>query len=121
VLDDELLMLRLLNRNMANLGFTLVNISEKGYAARASIDGPGHLRVLTTVLQQSNLNGSRRQTVNIIHDSAHALLAIIDDILDFTKIEAGKFQADIVAMSAAVGPRGRLQIHPRRPGHRPTS
>ncbi|MFH7325159.1 PAS domain S-box protein [Desulfurivibrio sp. C05AmB] len=53
------------------------------------------------VLQQSSLTGSQMEMANIIHDSAHALLAIIDDILDFSKIEAGKFQIDNVTMSVA--------------------
>lgn len=59
MLDDELLMLKLLNRIMANLGLTSFNTSEKRYAALASIDGPGNLPALTTVLQQSSLKAPR--------------------------------------------------------------
>jgi PAS domain S-box-containing protein len=53
------------------------------------------------VLQQSSLNGSQVDMVNIIHDSAFVLLTIINDILDFSKIEAGKLQIDSEPMSVA--------------------
>ncbi len=53
------------------------------------------------VLQQSSLNGSQIDAVNIIRDSGFSLLAIIDDILDFSKIEADKLQLENVPMSVA--------------------
>ncbi|MDP2762193.1 MAG: PAS domain S-box protein [Sideroxyarcus sp.] len=56
---------------------------------------------MVDVLQQSSLNGQQMEMANIIHDSAHALLAVINDILDFSKIEAGKLQIENVPMDAA--------------------
>jgi len=54
---------------------------------------------MVDVLQQSSLNGSQIEMVNIIHDSAFGLLTIIDDILDFSKIEAGKLQVESLPMN----------------------
>lgn len=42
VLDDEPLMLKLLARILANLGFSSVSTSVNGHAALASLDGPGN-------------------------------------------------------------------------------
>src|SRR3989338_11268899 len=41
------------------------------------------------------------ESANIIHDSAYSLLAIINDILDVSKNEAGKLQIDSLPMSVA--------------------
>ena len=53
------------------------------------------------VLQQSSLRSSQAEIVNLIRESAHALLAIVDDVLDFSKIEAGQFQVDCAPMDVA--------------------
>ncbi len=50
------------------------------------------------VLRQTSLKGQQVEMVNIIHDSALSLLDIIEDILDFSKVEAGRLQIDIVPM-----------------------
>ncbi len=42
------------------------------------------------VLHQTSLRGDQVEMVDLIRDSAFSLLGIIDDILDFSKMEAGK-------------------------------
>lgn len=46
------------------------------------------------VLLQTSLKGHQVEMVNLIHDSANSLLGIIEDILDFSRIEAGKLQIE---------------------------
>ena len=53
------------------------------------------------VLQQSSLTGPQKEMANIIHDSANSLMVVINDILDFYKIEAGKLQIEIAPMDVA--------------------
>jgi signal transduction histidine kinase/HPt (histidine-containing phosphotransfer) domain-containing protein len=53
------------------------------------------------VLKQSGLDDRQTEMANIIHESAFALLAVIDDILDFTRIEAGKLQIGSTPMAIA--------------------
>ncbi len=45
---------------------------------------------LTTLLNETTLNSEQKDYVGTVHRSAHALLALINDILDHSKIEAGK-------------------------------
>ncbi len=45
---------------------------------------------LVEVLAQSELHGEQIAMVSMIHDSAGALLQILDDILDYSKIEAAR-------------------------------
>jgi two-component system sensor histidine kinase/response regulator len=56
---------------------------------------------MVDVLRQTSLKGTQVEMVNIIHDSALSLLDIIDDILDFSKAEAGRLQIDSVPMGIA--------------------
>ncbi len=51
------------------------------------------------VLQQSSLKGYQVEMVNLIRDSAFALLTIIDRILDFSKLEAGALEVEHAPMS----------------------
>ena len=51
------------------------------------------------VLERSKLGGEQRRQLNIVHQSAQALLQIIGDILDFSKIEAGKLEIEPVTVS----------------------
>ncbi len=53
------------------------------------------------VLEQSALKGEQVAIVKTVRESAHALLAIVDDVLDFSKIEAGQFEVDHEPMDAA--------------------
>jgi len=51
------------------------------------------------VLQQSSLVGPQLELVGLIHESANSLLTIIDDILDFSKMEAGRLEIERFPMS----------------------
>ena len=48
----------------------------------------------TNLLDKTELNGQQREYVDIVNSSAHSLLTIIDDILDFSKMEAGKVKLE---------------------------
>ena len=50
---------------------------------------------LTDLLLESNLNEDQHHLTDVIKKSANALLTIIDDILDYTKIEVGGFQLHV--------------------------
>jgi len=47
------------------------------------------------VLGDSDLTPEQKENVNIIRESAHSLLTIVNDILDLSKIEAGKLSVEI--------------------------
>ena len=47
------------------------------------------------VLLDSDLDREQRRHADIVYNSARALLSIVNDILDLSKIEAGKFELDI--------------------------
>jgi two-component system, NarL family, sensor histidine kinase EvgS len=49
---------------------------------------------LIEILAQEDLHGKQVATVGMIHESAKALLQILDDILDYSKIQAGKLQIE---------------------------
>ena len=52
---------------------------------------------MSDVMIQSDPTEQQREDIEIIREAGHALLAIIDDILDISKIEAGKLELDPVA------------------------
>lgn len=54
---------------------------------------------LNEVLQQTSLDGHQHELTGLIQQSANALLEIIDDVLDLSKIEAGKLELDPVPLS----------------------
>ncbi len=49
---------------------------------------------MTSLLLSTTLTKQQEQYLEIIQDSADSLLTIIDDILDFSKVEAGKLHID---------------------------
>lgn len=49
----------------------------------------------TELLLHSDLHGRQRQLTDAAHRSARTLLTLIDDILDFSRIEAGRFTLNI--------------------------
>ncbi len=53
------------------------------------------------VLHQTSLKAHQVEMVNLISESAFSLLAIIDDILDFSKMEAGKLSMECLPMPLA--------------------
>lgn len=54
---------------------------------------------MVEVLQQTSLKGYQLEMTEIIKDSAHSLLAIVDDILNFSKIESGKMELESISFS----------------------
>jgi PAS domain S-box-containing protein len=51
---------------------------------------------MTALLLDTALNPEQREYVETVRDSADALLTVIDDILDFSKLEAGKMKMEPV-------------------------
>jgi two-component system, NarL family, sensor histidine kinase EvgS len=51
------------------------------------------------VLSHSKLDSEQRRTMDVIQQSASSLLQIIGDILDFSKVEAGRMELSIAATS----------------------
>lgn len=50
---------------------------------------------MTDLLLDTELTGEQRDYAEIIKDSSKALLRILNDVLDFSKVEAGKMELDI--------------------------
>ncbi len=53
---------------------------------------------MVDILQQTELDPRQRRMLGTIHDSSLALLHIINDILDYSKIEAGKLEVESIPM-----------------------
>ncbi|MBI3219895.1 MAG: response regulator [Bacteroidetes bacterium] len=70
----------------------------------------------TDLLSKTSLSSIQHQYVTTIHQSANALLDIINDILDFAKIEAGKLEltlakTDLYEIGAQVADMVKFQAH----------
>jgi PAS domain S-box-containing protein len=53
------------------------------------------------VLQQSGLQDTQQEMVELIRESAFSLLAVIEDILDFSKIEAERLEIEVAPLALA--------------------
>jgi len=51
---------------------------------------------MTTMLSLGDLNEEQREEVSIVQSCAESLMIIIDDVLDFSKLESGKLTLDSV-------------------------
>lgn len=54
---------------------------------------------MAELLMDSGLNQEQRDMLETLHESARSLLSIVDDILDYSKIEAGKLRLDCITFS----------------------
>jgi signal transduction histidine kinase/ligand-binding sensor domain-containing protein/DNA-binding NarL/FixJ family response regulator len=54
---------------------------------------------MTKLALATELNAEQKQFLEIIKDSADSLLTVIDDILDFSKVEAGKLELDLIDLN----------------------
>ncbi|GAA6141340.1 ATP-binding protein [Hydrogenophaga sp. 5NK40-0174] len=54
---------------------------------------------LNRLLLESDLSGEQREWVDLMDSSAHALLDLLNDVLDLSRIEAGKMQLECVPFS----------------------
>ncbi len=54
---------------------------------------------IVDVLRQTRLRPEQAELVEIIHNSAQVLLTIINDILDYSKIEAGKMALELMPLA----------------------
>lgn len=50
---------------------------------------------MTNLLLDTDLDDEQRRFAQTVHESAEALLALIEDILDFSKMEAGKLEIEV--------------------------
>jgi len=51
---------------------------------------------MAELLMETNLDPEQTKGLELIHNSAHSLLSIINDILDISKIEAGKIELETI-------------------------
>lgn len=56
---------------------------------------------MNELLLDTDLTAEQRSMVKIVHESAHVLLAVVNDILDLAKIEAGKISLEHTSFSPA--------------------
>lgn len=54
---------------------------------------------MNELLRRTSLDADQRRFADTVHTSAYALLAIIDDILDISKLEAGKVEVESIDFS----------------------
>ena len=76
---------------------------------------------LTQLLADSDLNEEQREMVQTIQSSGDTLLTILNDILDLSKIEAGKLQIEKIPFDLHDTLRGIIELlsHPARKKHLP--
>jgi signal transduction histidine kinase/CheY-like chemotaxis protein len=69
---------------------------------------------LTDLLLESNLTVQQRRHATLVRDAGQSVLAIVNDLLDLSKIEAGKLELDKVPFSPAAVAEAAIAIV--RPG-----
>ena len=65
---------------------------------------------MSNLLLDTNLRGEQRDFCQTIVDSSESLLTVINDVLDYSKIEAGKLDLDPVEMDLRVCIEGALDL-----------
>jgi signal transduction histidine kinase/DNA-binding response OmpR family regulator len=65
---------------------------------------------MTGLLLDTDLNGEQRHFANVIRDSGEALLAVINEILDFSKLESGRLELEEVDFDVVEVIEGALEI-----------
>ncbi len=65
---------------------------------------------MTDLLLGTELTGEQREFAEVVHSSGDALLHVIDDILDYSKIEAGKLDLERQPFSLRTCVEGALDI-----------
>jgi signal transduction histidine kinase/HPt (histidine-containing phosphotransfer) domain-containing protein len=65
---------------------------------------------LTTLLLDDNPRPEQQQHLDLLADAGRSLLAIINDILDLSKVEAGKINLEAIALSPASLAHGALAL-----------
>ena len=65
---------------------------------------------MTDLLLDTNLTQEQKEFTETVHDSADALLTIINDILDYSKIEAGKMEMENIDFDLRVTVEGSIDI-----------
>lgn len=61
-------------------------------------------------LKLTNLNDEQQDMLHIIEDSGMALVALLDDILDMSKIEANKIEIENIRMSPCATIKGAIKL-----------
>ena len=66
---------------------------------------------LATVLLNDNLSDSQQQMVSVIREFGEALLRILDDILDYSKLDAGRLTLEPIPFSPATLTHEAVSVH----------
>jgi hypothetical protein len=66
------------------------------------------------LLLEMPLGGRQKEYVGIVHDSARTLLALLNDLLDYSKIEAGKVDLESIAFDPAAVAQSVLSLFLRQ-------
>ena len=73
---------------------------------------------MTDLLLGTQLTQEQREFAEVVHSSGDALLHVIDDILDYSKIEAGMLELETSRSISASASKARSRSWPRGRGRR---